>query len=210
MNKIQFTSGCPNNCSYCYEPKEIQCYDPEIPITKDLIQIKDMNFLANPRAIQLLETMPKGKYEFICGVDFRRMTQNIADLMKQKGFIKVRWAWDFQLSQQKTHQKVWRMFKKAGYRTEELSVFMLVNWKIPFVECCKKLDLLKVWNVKVNDCCNDGGYPKSEIDFNNNPRFNNKRYWRYQDIKKFGKGSNGMCRKHNQIVRFKIDPELKS
>ena len=208
MKQIQFTSGCPNNCQYCYEPKEMKYYDPIIP-EDNQVQILDMNFLSNPNALEILRQLPKKKYEFVCGVDYRILTQEICNLIKEKGFIKVRWAWDYGFSQQKIHQKVWRMFKKAGYRNEELSVFVLVNWKIPFIECCKKLDLLKIWNVKVNDCCYDGGYPKNEIDYNNNKRFNGKRFWRYQDIKKFGIGKNSLRRKHNQMVLFKIDPELK-
>ena len=203
MKQIKFTDGCPNQCSYCYEPKEMKYYDPIIESNE--LQILDMNFLANPDALKILCLLPKGQYEFICGVDFRLLEEGICILMKKKGFIKVRWAWDYGFSQQKKHQKVWKMFKKAGYRSEDLSVFVLVNWKIPYVDCVKKLDLLKVWNVKVNDCCYDGGYPKSEFDYNINKRFNGKRFWEYEHIKKFRK----MCRKHNQMVLFKIDPELK-
>jgi hypothetical protein len=84
------------------------------------------------------------------------------------------------------------MFKRAGYRSEDLSVFMIVNWKIPITECEKKLDLLKVWNVKVCDCCYDGGYKLAK------PMF-----WTPEQIKRF----RAKCRKHNQLVRFKIDPE---
>ena len=167
-----------------------------------------MNFLANPNfeenIVNLMEARNKN-YELICGVDYRRLTQEIFNELYNSRFIKIRWAWDYMFSQQKIHQKVWKMFKKAGYKSEELSVFILSNYKIPYEECCKKLDLLKVWNVKVNDCCYDGGYPKSEIDFNRNKRFNEKRFWKYHDIKEFRK----KCRKHNQIVRFKIDPEVK-
>lgn len=125
--QIQLTSGCPNNCSYCYEPTRMDYFDLEKwNLTGDFIQIQDMNFLANPL----------------------------------------------------------------------LSVFVLVNWKIPFRDCVKKLDLFKVWNVKCTDCCYDGGYPKSEIDFNNNKRFNDKRFWDYYQIKRF----RAMSRKHNQII----------
>ena len=87
------------------------------------------------------------------------------------------------------------MFVNAGYAPRDLSVFMIVNWKIPYVECCQKLDLLKIWNVKVNDCCWDGGYAIAK-----------PKYWTPEQIKKFRR----MCRKHNQMVRFKIDPEYKS
>jgi len=191
-NKIKFTDGCPNGCKYCYEPKEIKCYDPVIPITKELIQILDMNFLSNPKALKILSELPKQKYEFVCGVDFRLLTQNICNLMKEKGFIKVRWAWDYTFNSQKTHSKVWKMFKKAGYKSEELSVFIITNWKVPYNDCVKKLDLLKVWNVKVNDCCFDGGY-----------RLAKPHHWDIDQIKRFRR----MCRKHNQLVRFKIDPE---
>ena len=44
------------------------------------------------------------------------------------------------------------MLTKAGYRPRDIMVFMLCNWKIPYSECMKKLDLLKVWNVQVCDC----------------------------------------------------------
>ncbi|MCD4759818.1 radical SAM protein [archaeon] len=194
MKQIQFTSGCPNACSYCYEPKEMKYYDPEIPTDKE-VQILDMNFLANPRAVEILKSLPKKKYEFVCGIDYRRLTQEIADLMKEKGFIKVRWAWDYQFGLQKIQKKTYQMFIKAGYNPKSLSVFILVNWKIPYVDCVKKLDLLKVWNVKVNDCCWDGGYKLAK-----------PVYWTPEQIKKFRK----MCRKHNQYVNFGIDPEFKS
>ena len=209
VKQIQFTSGCPNNCKYCYEPKEIKTYDPDIPEGEELIQIKDMNILANPQVediiVNCLETNNK-HYELICGVDYRLLTQDMCCLLHNARFVKMRWAWDYTFnSGQKIHQKVWKMFLNAGYKSEELSVFMLVNWKIPYEDCLKKLDLLKIWNVKVNDCCYNGGYPKGEIDFNKNKRFNDKRFWDYEQIKDFRK----KCRKHNQMVLFKIDPEVK-
>ena len=210
MKKIKFTDGCPNGCAYCYEPKEIKTYDPDIPEGEDLVQILDMNFLANPNHKEIMMNLMEGEnrfHELVCGVDYRLLTQDLCNFLHNARFVKIRWAWDYNFSQQKKHRKVLQMFLKAGYKPEQLSVFMIVNWKIPYVGCCKKLDLLKVWNVKVNDCCFDGGYPKSEIDFNNNKRFNGKRFWKYQDIKKFGMTKDGMCRKHNQMVLFKIDPE---
>ena len=193
MKNIQFTSGCPNNCSYCYEPKEIKCFSPIIPDDKE-IQILDMNILANPNVKNLLRSLPKKKWELICGVDYRLLDQEICDLMKEKGFIKVRWAWDFNFGQQKTHKKIKSMFVKSGFNPKTLSVFILANWKIPYVDCMKKLDLLKVWNVKVNDCCWDGGYKLAK-----------PVYWTPEQIKKF----RGSCRKHNQMVLFGIDPEFK-
>jgi len=195
IQKITLTEGCPNGCNYCYAPfTPIKYYDlPEL--TGDYIMFQDMNFLQHPKAKEILRSLPKGKYEFTCGIDYRRLDQEIANLMKEKGFVKIRWAWDYGFSQQKVQQKTLKTLLKAGYKAEELSVFVLVNWKIPFVECCQKLDLLKVWNVKVNDCCWDGGYKLAK-----------PVYWTPEQIKRFRK----MCRKHNQLVLFKIDPEYKS
>ena len=193
IDKIKFTDGCPNHCSYCYEPAEMKYYNPEIP-TEGVVQILDMNFLANPNHIGILLSLPKGKYEFVCGVDYRILTQSICDLMKSGGFIKVRWAWDYGFNLQKIQHKTYKMFIKAGDKPNELSVFILVNWRISYEDCCKKLDLLKVWNVKVNDCCWDGGYKIAK-----------PKYWKKEEIIDF----RSKCRKHNQMVLFKIDPEYK-
>ena len=193
MKKIQFTKGCPNQCSYCYETAEMEYFNPDIP-KDNQIRILDMNFLSNPNLYWIFDKLPKREYELVCGIDYRRLNQTIANKLKEKNFIKIRWAWDYSFCEQKKHYKVWRMLKKAGYRSKDLSVFVLVNWKIPYSDCVKKLDLLKVWNVKVNDCCFDGGYKRAK-----------PKYWDIQDIKRFRR----MCRKHNQMVLFKIDPELK-
>jgi len=196
MKRIKFTDGCPNNCAYCYEPKEMKYYDPILP--DDDLQILDMNFLANPNHKKIINELSKirGTKELVCGFDYRLLTQEIAEQFKYANFIKLRWAWDYGFGQQRMHKKVLQTLVKAGYRPEYLSVFVLVNWKIPYADCVKKLDLLKVWNVKVNDCCYDGGYKQV---------FQQKRLWDLEDIRRFRK----MCRKHNQLVSFKIDPEYK-
>lgn len=205
MQKIKLTDGCPNQCNYCYEGTMMKYY-PMPEIKEKNIQILDMNFLANPEANIHIEELgsKKCKTELVCGVDFRLMSQKMACLLKDNGFIKIRWAWDYSFAEgQKIHKKIWEMFTKAGYRPNDLSIFILVNWKISFADCIKKLDLLKIWNVKVNDCCYDGGYKiktKREYDNEQYPRF-----WSYSELKQFRR----MCRKHNQMVLFKIDPEIK-
>ncbi len=193
MEKIQLTKGCPNGCQYCHEPKKMEYLD--MPIFNDQrIQILDMNFLANLNHMDHIDTLGTNhcKTELVCGIDYRILTQEIANALHDNGFIRMRWAWDYSFNYQKKHRNVFLMLRKAGYKPKELSVFMIVNWKIPYYECCQKLDLLKVWNVKVNDCCWDGGYKIAK-----------PKYWDIDDIKRFRK----MCRKHNQIVNFGIDPE---
>ena len=156
-----------------------------------------MNFLANPKWDVIAQNLfwKKCKVELICGVDYRLLDQEKANLLNVCGFKKMRWAWDYTFaSGQKKHRKVLQMFLKAGYKPEELSVFILVNWKIPYVDCVKKLDLLKVWNVKVNDCCWDGGYKQAK-----------PKYWDIDQIKRRRK----ICRKHKQIELIKIEPNVK-
>ena len=80
MKQIKFTDGCPNNCSYCYEPKEITIHCPDIPKDQE-VQILDMNFLANPQYKVILTELPKKKWELVCGVDYRRMNQETANIM---------------------------------------------------------------------------------------------------------------------------------
>ncbi|MCK5023291.1 MAG: hypothetical protein KAS04_03905, partial [Candidatus Aenigmarchaeota archaeon] len=74
-------------------------------------------------------------------------------------------------------------------------IFMICNWKIPFKENCQKLDLCKVWNVQVSDCCFDNQVFPNVIPI----------HWKTEELKEFRK----KCRKHNQLVNFGIDPELK-
>ena len=59
-----------------------------------------------------------------------------------------------------------------------------------------KLDLCKVWNVKVADC-----YFDNQLSPNIKPI-----HWKEDKIKTFRR----KCRKHNQLVNFKIDPEYKN
>ncbi len=84
------------------------------------------------------------------------------------------------------------MLVKAGYRSQDLTIFMICNWKIPYKECCDKLDVMKVWRVKVCDCY-----------FDNQIKNIQPVYWTKPEIDAF----NFKCRKHNQLVNFGIDPE---
>ena len=73
-------------------------------------------------------------------------------------------------------------------------IFMICNWRIPFKTNARKLDLCKVWNVKVADCYFDNQTaPKIYPNF-----------WTEKQIKSFRKS----VRKHNQLVNFGIDPEF--
>ena len=166
--RFELHRGCPWRIVldhlYCYEP-DIYTDFPIPEIVRNQVQILDMNPLARKDIIAVLHDLGfrkvEGKtikYEFVCGIDFRFLTQEIADLMKKYHFIRPRIAWDGPISDQMKVKDAVEMLIKAGYKRNDLMFFMIVNWKIPFDECLRKLDLMKIWNVKVCDCCYDGGY----------------------------------------------------
>lgn len=212
---IRITEGCVWNCPNCKEPTEIKMFG--IPnIVKNDVLIFDMNLLCKPQALEIIKVLGKirvngrrVKYELVCGCDYRFMTQHIANALFNSNFGYVgfypwnckkkriiRLAWDGPYSEQKKIRKAIDMLLKAGYKQKEIALFMQANYSISYEECCLKLDLCKVWNVKVEDCYFDGQLMPKVIPV----------YWTAQEIRSFRK----KVRKHNQLVNFGIDPEVNS
>ena len=198
--QIRITEGCPHNCPYCYEPQEFKIFD--IPkIERNKVRISDMNLLCKREALDIIKQLGNIKvnkkvvyYELICGIDYRFLTQEIANELYKNRFINIRIAslilnWSFKVQSQAI-----LMLIKAGYKSNDIMVFMICNWNISFKENCLKLDLLKVWNVKVHDA-----YYDNQIFPNVIPK-----EWTSEQNKEF----RHKCRLHNQIVNFGIYPEL--
>lgn len=198
---IRITEGCPHNHPYCYEPTEIKIFGiPEI--VRNDVKIMDMNLLCKPESLDIIKELGSKRvnkkvvyYDLVCGIDYRFLTQEIANALKENRFINIRIAWDWFLRDQYAIRDSINKLIKAGYKNKDIMVFMICNWKIPFKMCCEKLDLCKVWNVKVADC-----YYDNQVFPNVIPLF-----WTDKQNKEFRK----KVRKHNQLVNFKIDPEVK-
>ncbi len=197
---IRITEGCTNNCPQCYEPTKIRIFGiPEI--IRNIVLIYDMNLLCKPEALNIIEELGSkrvnGKvitYELVCGIDFRFLTQEIANVLHRNRFSKIRLAWDGPYSdQQRIKAAIW-MLLKAGYKNNDIRIFMVTNYRISFEECCLKLDLCKVWNVQTVDCYFDGQVMPHVVPI----------FWTMQEIKAL----RHKVRKHNQLVNFKIDPEV--
>jgi hypothetical protein len=213
-------SGCPNDCWYCYETKEV-IYNGIPEFIKDKIYLYDMNIFAYPDPYKILVELGETKkyFELSSGIDWRRLDLPKACLLRKYRFGRfnkknskwqryIRFAWDFQDKLQFKMLDCYKTLLTAGFKPNQIGVFMLVNGKDCDLQMCiRKLDTLKYWGVQVDDCCYDGGYPESEKEFYDpNGRFEGKRYWSYDEIKNFRK----ICRKHNQkVTRLGIDPELK-
>ena len=199
---IRITEGCPNNCPYCYEPKKVTIYD--IPtIIRNNVRIIDMNLLSKRnKAKEIIKDLGLKRvnnkvvyYELVCGIDYRFMDQEFADLLKQNRFIKIRLAWDWEYTEQRRIKNTINLLKKAGYKSKNINIFMICNWLIPFEQNCNKLDLCKVWSVKAVDCYFDNQLSPNILPI----------YWKAEQIKTFRR----MVRKHNQLIGFGIDPEVK-
>jgi hypothetical protein len=199
---IRITEGCPHHHEFCYEPTEIKVFGvPEI--VRNKVKIMDMNLLCKPEAIAIIKELGDKRvndkvvyYELICGVDFRFLTQEIANTLHENRFKKIRLAWDLGFTDQLRVKKAIEMLRKAGYRGHsEIMVFMICNWKVPYERNCLKLDLLKVWRVQVSDCWFD-----NQLSTNIKPLHWEK--WQISDFRK-------KCRMHNKMVTFGFDPEEK-
>lgn len=198
---IRLTEGCPWNCPYCYEPQEIKIF-PFPEIKRNKVGIMDMNLLCKPEAKDILRKLSEvrvdGKvvhYDLLCGIDYRFLTPEIAQLLRDARVDKIRFAWDWYFKDQRDIKKAVDVLKEVGYNNRSLMVFMICNWKIPVSENLMKLDLLKVWNVQVADCYYDNQVGPKFIPI----------YWTLPEIREFRQ----KCRKHNQLVNFGIDPEIK-
>ena len=198
---IRLSQGCPNHCDFCYEPSERMVF-PIPQIERNLVKIMDMNLLSQEYALDIILQLGHQKvnnkvvhYELVCGIDHRFLTPLLAEALKKSRFHKIRLAWDFVYLDQFRIRKALKLLLKAGYSTREITIFMICNWQIPYEECLRKLYLCAIWSVKVADCYFDG-----QVSPNIEPIG-----WTAEQIKDFRK----RVRKHNQLVNFGIDPELK-
>lgn len=200
---IRISEGCPNGCPYCYEPKKEVIHGiPEI--VRNDVKIMDMNLLSKmPQALDIIRILGNRRvnnrvvyYELVCGVDYRFMTQEISDALKKSRFRQIRIAWDLSYNLQFKIKSTINMLIKSGYKQKDLMLFMICNWEISYQECLKKLYLCAVWGVKVSDCYFDGQKMPEVIPLG----------WTLEQIYDFRK----RVRKHNQLVSFGIDPEIKN
>lgn len=171
-------------------------------IVRNDVKIMDMNLLSKPESINIIRALGKKRvnnqvvyYELVCGVDFRFMTQELSDAIKAARFKKLRIAWDFGYSQQFRIKNTIDMLLKSGYKSKELMVFMICNWEISYEEALKKIYLCAIWSVKVADCYFDGQTMPNVKPIG----------WTSEQIYDFRK----KVRKHNQLVNYGIDPEIK-
>ncbi len=207
---IRLTSGCPNNCKFCYAPIKSEIH-PIPRIKRRIVRIMDMNLLSKKNALSIITELGNkrinGKvvyYGLICGIDYRFLTQEIANALKKYRFgsvskrgiwsSKIKLAWDYGFEKQYVIKNAVKMLKKAGYKgSRQIMIFMICNWVTSFEDNIRKLDLMKVWNVQIADC-----YYDNQTFPNVDPL-----HWTKEELAEFRSRS----RKHNHLVSYEIDPE---
>jgi len=203
---IRISEGCPNKCAYCRESlengtKPIYHNIPEI--IRNKVKILDMNLLYKPKALEIIKELGSKKvnnkivyYELTCGIDYRYLTKKLAQALKENHFINIRLAWDYGFVKQREIKEVIQLLIKTGYKANNIMIFILCNYKIPYSDNLLKLDLCKIWGCQVHDAYSDNQLPPNIKPI----------HWTIEQIKDFRHRS----RKHNQMVNYLIDPEFKS
>ncbi len=115
----------------------------------------------NKNIDELLEEIAGLKYngksvrcESQSGFDGRLLEKRpeLAVALKKARFVNPKIAWDGKYGNWKHIKNQIEILNNAGYPSKDISIFMIFNWKIPFIEMEKKR--LKCWEYKVQitDC----------------------------------------------------------
>lgn len=162
---IHASRGCFRKCNFCGVWK----IEPDVTYKttiKDEIRTRklifyDNNLLANPNIKDILSEISEYKFNrhsIICesqsGLDGRILNSEIAHLLKKAHFQNPRIAWDKGISNKDEIRNQIDLLKNVGYKSSDIYIFMLYNWRIPYSEMCEKLDYCRRWKVRVIDCRN--------------------------------------------------------
>lgn len=211
---IHSTRGCPRHCSFCYTWKLEPVISSKKSIVNEICSNKlvfyDNNLLMNKYIDELLEEIAGLKWkdkavrcESQSGFDGRILEERpeLALALKKARFDTPRIAWDGKYNQWKYIEKQIRILEKAGYPAKDISVFMIFNWSIPFLELERKRLKCWGWKVQITDC---RYRPVAQLHYNFNPRIpqTSEDYfihpkWSDAEVKQFRRN----VRKQNICVR---------
>lgn len=155
--------GCFRKCKFCgtWKLEPIEEFTPGIPklINKNHVIFYDNNILRRPDITEFLRDLSSVrvddkivKFESQSGFDGRILNQEIADLLRKARFTNIRIAWDGNFSEHESIDNQIDYLTKAGYKTKDISIFMLYNWDVDPVEMEKKR--IHCWRrgVQISDC----------------------------------------------------------
>lgn len=162
---IHSTRGCERHCNFCYawklEPEPTSKRSIANEVCSNKLVFYDNNLLKNKYIDELLEEIANLKWnqrsvrcESQSGFDGRILEERpeLAFALKKARFDNPKIAWDGDYKQWRHIEKQIEILKGAGYPGRDISVFMIFNWKIPFLEMEKKRLKCWKWKVQITDC----------------------------------------------------------
>ncbi|MEA4956571.1 hypothetical protein SDC9_07706 [bioreactor metagenome] len=173
---IHSTRGCIRRCGPCgvyeIEPKFTYKKSIKEEIIKKKIIFYDNNFLANKYVENILNELIELKKEKkinYCesqsGFDGRILNKKpfLGKLLKKSGFKNPKIAWDGSFDEKDNIRKQVNILIESGFKPSEISIFVLYNFEIPYVEMERKR--VEAWKlgVQISDC----RYRPLSADFDN-------------------------------------------
>lgn len=162
---IHTSRGCNRKCSFCGTWKIEPKFNSKMSIKGEIkfrkIVFYDNNFLANiyiKNILRELIELKKEKKILWCesqsGFDGRILIDKpyLAKMIKQAGFRYPRIAWDGKYTNYPKIEKQMNLLLGVGYSSKDLFVFVLYNWKVPFIEMELKRKKCWEWKVQIADC----------------------------------------------------------
>ena len=206
---IEINRGCLRRCPFCYADPNYKTFDlPEI--TRNAVQIIGEGFLYDPDIKEKIRRLGNARvdgrvvhYGLSQGIDFRLLTKELAELLSKNRFglinNKGHWskgmriAWDWGAEHEEQIRATIALLEVVGYRRRHISVFVLTNWRISYEVCLYKLEKLREWGVRIDDCT-----------WNTTKREKTPHLWTKEELVNFRR----KARKHNQLILFNgYDPE---
>jgi hypothetical protein len=160
---INTSRGCIRNCTFCgvwkIEPEFTYKESIAKEIIKNRIIFYDNNFLANPFIVTILDEIRNARVnsrpvvcESQCGLDGRLLTPELARLLRNARLLFPRIAWDHEYAQFEYIKSQIDLLVKAGYKSRDIYVFMIYNYKFDYEELDMKRRKCFEWGVQIADC----------------------------------------------------------
>lgn len=162
--------GCFRRCTFCgtwkleptiQEKNEQVLIDELTKIGKNKVIFFDNNFLRNQYIKPILKELANLKInnkavtcESQSGFDGRLLEKDpeLAVLLKNARFTNIKIAWDHGIDDALSIKRQIEILNNAGFKSKDISVFMIYNYEIPFEEMIAKLNFCKKIGVQINDC----------------------------------------------------------